>query len=264
MVGVMKVRRVCRGTRAWSDVSVNIQLGCSHGCRYCYARHNAIRRGYVKTPLEWEQQSRGHRNLALEQKHHAGVVMFPTRHDITPENLADCMMALRNLINVGDNKVLIVTKPRVECVERLVECFESHKEQIVFRFTIGCANSDILKIWEPHAPSFAERFTCLKLAHTRSFQTSVSMEPMLNTSAIEQDVSMLLPFVTESIWLGKMNAIGTRVLCDVPVAEVSRIRVGQARSRILEIYDSLKSNPLIKWKDSIRSVVELKDDKHLF
>lgn len=54
-----------------------------------------------------------------------------------------------------------------------------------------------------------------------------------------------------------MNYLG-RIKVDTAQIEdaVEQIRVSQANDRILDIYSNLKNIPQIKWKDSIRSVVE--------
>ena len=38
-MGVMKT-----GTKEWAKSNLNFQLGCEHGCRYCYAREMAVNR----------------------------------------------------------------------------------------------------------------------------------------------------------------------------------------------------------------------------
>ena len=71
---------------------------------------------------------------------------------------------LRKLLAAG-NEVLIVTKPHLECVERLCRELAAYKEKIVFRFTIGAMDDELLAFWEPGAPAFAERLAALKHAH---------------------------------------------------------------------------------------------------
>ncbi len=56
-----------------------------------------------------------------------------------------------------------------------------------------------------------------------------------------------------------MNRIGSRVNCtsEDTAEHIERIRLGQTDERIREIYDSLKDEPLVRWKDSIKRVVGL-------
>ena len=45
----------CQGTQEWSVKTVNCCTGCSHNCRYCYAKEMAVRFKQVESkdwPLE--------------------------------------------------------------------------------------------------------------------------------------------------------------------------------------------------------------------
>ena len=41
------------GTKEWSVKSVNILAGCTHRCRYCYARATALKYKRIVDPEEW-------------------------------------------------------------------------------------------------------------------------------------------------------------------------------------------------------------------
>jgi hypothetical protein len=70
-------------------------------------------------------------------------------------------------------------------------------------------------------------------------------------------VKALLPYVTDTIWIGKMNKIKLRVPADTDPAEIARIEAGQTDARIREIYLALKDHPKIRWKESVKEVVGL-------
>jgi len=129
----------------------------------------------------------------------------------------------------------------------------------LFRFTIGALDNEILKYWEPNAPSFGERFDCLQYAFKSGFKTSVSSEPMLDSDGVVQMFDMLEPYVTDRIWIGKMNNVRQRV--KVQTAEdkkfVDMIVKGQTDVRIHEIYRTLKDDPKVRWKESFKSVLGL-------
>ena len=185
------------------------------------------------------------------------TIMFPSTHDITPEFLEPSVIFLRKLLEAG-NRVLIVSKPHLECIKRLCLEFADFKEEILFRFTIGAVNTTLLKFWEPHAPAYRERLACLKHAHRKGFQTSVSIEPMLDVPNVVQLFHKLAPFVTESIWLGKMNEVKKRVQPKTVEEKeaVRRIEMNQTDDNIRDVYETLKDEPLVRWKDSIRAVIE--------
>jgi hypothetical protein len=56
-----------------------------------------------------------------------------------------------------------------------------------------------------------------------------------------------------------MNHVRRRVIIETPEDEaaVRRIEDGQTDEQIKRIYNALKANPLIRWKESIKSVVGL-------
>jgi hypothetical protein len=193
------------------------------------------------------------------RKDYGGTVMFPTTHDITPQFLELCVQVLHKLLDAG-NRVLIVTKPHLVCTERLCREFSDFKSQILFRFTIGAMDEKILAFWDTNAPRFSERFTCLKHAHQKGFETSVSVEPMLDPPNVVRMFHRLKPYVTHSIWLGKMNQMHNRVQprTDEEVEACDRLDGQQSDDHIREVFSQLKDEPLVRWKDSIKRVMGLK------
>jgi len=243
------------GTQEWSVKTVNCCTGCSHDCRYCYAKGMAIRFKQV-TSEQWSLERIRPADVAKRHKKYDGQVMFPSSHDITPGNIDACIEVLRNLIDVG-NKVLIVSKPHLECIERICDEFEEFRDQILFRFSIGACDDNILSYWEPNAPSFDERMAALRYAYESDFQTSVSVEPMLDSANIDLLISELSPYVTHSVWVGKMNHLGRfEKGTDMVLKQAAnRIRQGQSDTMIQQIYDRHKNNPIIRWKKEIKKVV---------
>jgi DNA repair photolyase len=247
------------GTKEWADKTVNCCTGCSHDCIYCYAKSMAIRFKRL-TAAEWPSECIRWHDVHRRHKKYVGRVMFPSSHDITPTNLAACLIVLEKLLAAG-NEVLIVSKPHLECIRTICDTFNryrnlfeevdgQHRYRMVFRFTIGATDDRILSYWEPNAPTYEERKAALKYAYKAGFQTSVSVEPMLDSPNIDILISELSPYVTHSIWIGKMNHLGRfEKGADMVLKQaVKRIRQGQACSIINSIRDRYKNNPLIKFK----------------
>jgi DNA repair photolyase len=137
--------------------------------------------------------------------------------------------------------------------------FDFERDQIVFRFTIGADSDEVLGYWEPHAPTFQERLASLSYAWEEQFATSVSIEPMLDRTNIIRLVDTIYSFVSDTIWIGKMNAIGKRVavVTDEDRQQVAQIVAGQTDEEIKKVYLALKDNPKVRWKESIKQVVGL-------
>ena len=250
--------KAVRGTREWAVAEINCCLGCPHGCRYCYARYDLVERRRILTSEQWPMSRTVTEDVDHIHPLYPGQVMFPTAHDIVPENLAACMTVLDNLLAAG-NKVLVVSKPHLDCIHTLCARFADMRDRLLFRFTITARDPKILQLWEPGAPGYAERRACLEYALHAGFATSVSVEPILDMQDVVAMVHELLPFISHSIWLGKMNKIDQRVAIDSAAMRngVELLKKGQDDAQIVRIYNKLKENTKVRWKDSIKEVVGL-------
>lgn len=242
------------GTAEWSERTENIAKGCPNNCLYCYAAANAVRfkqRGRE----DWQREELTRKAFMLSYPKRDGVIMFPSSHDITPFNLVAYTRVAKLILQTG-NKLLIVSKPRMDCIEHLIAELMPWQEQIMFRFTIGSLDATECKFWEPGAPCPNDRIRALRLAKDRGFQTSVSIEPMLEgTDMAIATVGAVEGHVTETIWIGKMNQPGRRVVAAGSAKAVERIQQLQSDSEILALYEELKDHPKVRWKDSIKEVV---------
>lgn len=247
------------GTCEWATENANFISGCIHDCKYCYSKEMAIR-FKRKTPKNWIEEEVNHNQLKKAIKKTDGYIMFPSSHDISPENLEYSLSFLTNLLE-KDNNILIVTKPHLCVIERICDKFSTKKENILFRFTIGSCKSETLKFWEPNAPTFEERLKSLKYAYDLSFKTSVSCEPILDID-IKSLIDKTLPFVTDAIWIGKPNFLLRRLKMNgitdkETIKRAEELNANLSDSWALSIYDIYKENPKIKWKESIKKIVNI-------
>lgn len=245
------------GTKEWAEININCCTGCSNDCRYCYAKSAAMRYKRISHSDEWLQMTIKDDAVLKRYKKLNGRVMFPTTHDITPENIYACLIVLDNLLRAG-NEVLIVSKPRMDCITKICRYLKPYKKQIEFRFTIGAEDDEVLSYWEPNAPLLAERLNCLNHTLENGYKVSVSAEPMLDPENIGQLLEALPVEKLESVWIGKMNHIN-RIRAngdDELQGALDKLADAQSDDNILRIYDQWKTEPLIKWKESISEVVE--------
>jgi DNA repair photolyase len=258
------------GTREWADQTLNIVRGCSHGCLYGYCRMMASRFGEAGAALRAEPASWACEQLIENTKFGKNVkppttwpiskphtVMFPSMHDITPKHLDSAIETLGNLL-ANNNNVLIVTKPHCDCIQKITEKFVGSRDRILFRFTITTLNQATASFWEPGAPSPAERVHALTHAWKCGYRTSVSCEPMLDS--VDQTVVLvnkLKRYVTDTVWVGKMNRCPSKLNLAIPGFTDARnvIASQQADNEILRLVGMLKNNPKIRWKDSIKAVI---------
>lgn len=242
------------GTKEWAPNNFNFMNGCSNDCVYCYAKDMAIR-FKRKTHETWRNEE----NAIMAGKSYGkrnGAIMIPSSHDITPGNIAIAEQVIEKLLSSG-NELLIVTKPHLECTKRIINVINNRKKQVKFRFTIGSSSSMTLKLWEPGAPDFDERLSSLKLAFSDGFSTSISCEPLLDND-FDSLYSKVKDYVTDCIWIGKMNMASKRVRTNTAgtfdMRKVEELIEWQSDENIIKLYLQYKDNPKIQWKESIKKV----------
>ncbi|NLN48441.1 MAG: hypothetical protein GX154_05005 [Clostridiales bacterium] len=250
--------RTGTGTKEWSEHSYNIQKGCKNNCLYCYARANALRFKLIASTDEWKNEVIRENAVKKTWGKKDGVIMFPTTHDITLNNIKHVIETLTRMLIAG-NHVLIVSKPCLSCIEQICTELSDFRSQIMFRFTIGSLNRADCLFWEPNAPEPRERLLALIFAYEHGYKTSVSMEPILGDYdealrtfyAVEQ-------YVTDTVWIGKMNKVRRRVDLTIPGALdwVAQIECTQDDWNILMLVDRLEVEPKVRWKDSVKQVIE--------
>lgn len=235
------------GTREWRPNSRNLCDGCKGNCRYCYGMLRAVR--YKRrTKEDWHEM----RLLKVRQstKKIEGGIMFPTTHDLHIEHVDWWAPFLSEMLENG-NDVLIVTKPEYEAVHYICVAFQRFKSQIEFRFTIGTNDDKTAAYWEPGAPSPSDRLMALSHAYTMGYKTSISMEPLLIENPKDMINALFMGWVTGEIWIGCMNHYALKP--EIP-EEARQIQI-QSRENMQRVYDSLKDNPQIRWKDSVQKLL---------
>jgi DNA repair photolyase len=244
-----------------SKNNFNISTGCSNDCLYCYGRYMPYARKLAKDAEakgeEWNWKEPTIRQKDVQAKHSLrdGRVGFPTSHDITPDNLQDSLKVLKKILEAG-NDVLVISKPRLDCIKAVCQAFPTYKEKILFRFTISGKSEEVLSFWEPNAPSYDERWEALKYAFDKGFQTSVSIEPMLEYARAQEMVQDFMPYVTDAIWFGKMNHIPAFKDPDGHLKEeLAKVEAGHTEENIKALYEIYKDNPKIKWKLAFKDVL---------
>lgn len=247
------------GTKEWASTTFNICNGCPNGCKYCYASAMAYRYGR-KEKYCWTEEKLISKQLLKRFGKRKGTIMFPSTHDITVCNLEYCKHTILKML-AANNKVLIVTKPNYYCMSNLANALSDYKHRVLFRFTIGSHIDKTLKFWEPHAPGFEERLNSLRLIWQNRYETSVSCEPYLDDS-ITDLVETVLPYITNSVWIGKANRLMQRIKINgfydnQTINAANNILQLQSDVNVIQLYESLKHNPKIKWKESIKKVLGL-------
>lgn len=241
-------KKITAGTKEWADKNVNCINGCSHNCRYCYAKKMAIRFGR-KTEENWKDMEIRQEIVRKKYRKVDGRIMFPSSHDITPEEpfLSACLAVIENLLEAG-NSILITSKPHFEVIKKICDQFIHYQKQIQFRFTITSDDNEFLQFWEPGAPLFEERLEALKYAFEKGYKTSISIEPFLSDPI--PIIEKVKGFVTESIWVGPMNYIKTNGISNEEKKYYEKIRKLITIENLLEIKAQLDQYKQVRLKDA--------------
>jgi DNA repair photolyase len=243
----------------WRGKAISFCSGCSHDCLYCYIKDMGCKFGWSSLE-EFPTMKVRQADLNKKHKDYKVQVMVPSSHDITPEVLDPAINVIQNLIDAGNKKLLIVSKPHIDCITKICDEFSSHKDKIIFRFTIGSVNDDVLSYWEPGAPNFFERFSCLIHAYENGFKTSISSEPILDYPNIKRLVDTLGPYVNHSIWFGIMNPklyfLKNNLGKEFNDA-LENIYKDQTVEKLTALYNMYKADPTIRFTAAFRKKINL-------
>ena len=251
-------RKITSGTKEWAPSNINTDFGCERNCLYCYAKMMAIRFGR-KTEETWKVMEPNLKAINKKYRKRTGRIMFPSSHDITPNNLPHCIIVLQKLLKVG-NYVLIVSKPESYCINEIIKSIYPYRNQIEFRFTITSFSKNRLDFWEPNAPSYSDRLNSLLIAFMKGFKTSVSIEPFLDSDPTKV-IMKVAPHISNTIWVGKMNYIKANGLSEEEKPFYEYQRRISSWSNIQKIVEKIKHLPedvhdKIRFKDTIVKMYE--------
>ena len=256
-------QRTGTGTHEWAEETFSFEVGCEVGCHYCWAREGMLRRKVIETPEAWLTPRTNLKKIDKGWRKHDGVIMFPGTHNISPRNIENSLKILRNMAAAG-NSILITIKPSREIVRALTTALMSYQKQILFRFSIGSNHNHVLASWEPHGPSFDDRYNALQVAFHAGFKTSVSAEPLLG--GIQTAIALMKltkPYVTHDLWFGFMRNIERRVVTapalidgrtPMPIDEIRFLHSGPTAMLLERL--AAHNSEWIRLKDSVRTSAE--------
>ena len=263
------------GTAEWAPTTLNVAMGCSHGCLYCYGRANALRRGQVADAEEWLAERVNEKRVAKGYAGGRGTIMLPSTHDITPATVEAVGAVAVKLLEAKTppgrepTRLLLVTKGDGPCIERLARRLHEHapsvgcwRDRVLWRITIGCLDERTRQFWEPHAPPIDMRLEALRWLHGCGWQTSVSCEPLLEPWDALELVAAVAGHVTETIWIGKARELdGRTAWCRKRMGEalamaIEHLQDWQTPSAVLSIAEGLRGRlaaetwAKVRFKDS--------------
>lgn len=192
----------------YSELACNLYMGCTHGCRYCFAP-SCMR----KTPEQWHSEATPRKGVMeafereakkLAEKGETRPILFSFLSD--PYQPLERTMKLTHqaleIVSKYRLKSKILTKGHADMVEEDLPLMKQAGTEL--GITLSFCDDTSRQEWEPAAATVHERIELLKKAHGMGVRTWVSMEPVIVPEEALELLRMLSPFVDH--WkIGKLN-----------------------------------------------------------
>ena len=198
--------------REYSPLACNLYLGCTHGCKYCYAPACMH-----KKPKEWHEaaRARGENVLKLFEKDCARLAK--DRVDDETRRVLFCFLSdpyqplegelhlTRQGIAIAARhgiKVDILTKGDAKLIEQDLPLMRQSGTHL--GITLSFSRDASRREWEPMASTVQSRMRILRKAHEMGIFTWVSMEPVIIPEEALEVIKRAHDYV--NFWkVGKLN-----------------------------------------------------------
>lgn len=195
--------------KEYSSLACNLYMGCTHGCKYCYAPACMH-----KTSAEWHERSRARAENVLElfekdvrklqAERDARRVLFCFLSD-PYQPLERELRLTRKGIEIAARygvKIDILTKGDSRLIERDLPLMAQSGTHL--GITLSFSKDSSRREWEPQASSVQSRLRILRKAHEMGVYTWVSMEPVIIPREALEIIRLAHPYV--DFWkIGKLN-----------------------------------------------------------
>lgn len=167
--------------REYSPYALNIYIGCSHMCKYCYAPHTLQRKSenYFLRPkprkniLKLLEQD-------LKKNKYKEQVLLSFVGDVYCDSLDNGATTRKvlKLLNLYKVPVAVLSKGGKKMLRDL-DIFKEFGDRIMVGTTLTFFDENKSKEWEPNASLPSERLETLKTLHENGIKTFASFEPTL-------------------------------------------------------------------------------------
>lgn len=173
--------------REYSPLACNLYMGCTHGCKYCYAPSCMH-----KKPDEWHEAARARAPDVLRLFDKDCATLAGERPDDETRRVLFCFLSdpyqplerelhlTRQGIGIAAKhgiKVDILTKGDGRLIEEDLPLMQ--KSETHLGITLSFSKDASRREWEPMASSVQSRLRILRKAHEMGIYTWVSMEPVI-------------------------------------------------------------------------------------
>lgn len=175
------IYRPCGMAREYSPYALNIYIGCSHMCKYCYAPHTLQRRSedYFGKP---EPRKNILQNLEkdLKKNVYTEQVLLSFVGDCYCDSVdnGETTREVLKMLNAYNVPVAVLSKGGTKML-RDIDIFKSFGNRITVGSTLTFFDENKSKDWEPFAATPNERLETLKILHDNGIKTFASFEPTI-------------------------------------------------------------------------------------
>lgn len=192
--------------REYADLACNLYMGCTHGCRYCYAP--ACMR---TTDDRWHSEVTP-RQKVIEYFEKDAVKLRADKRRILFSFLSDPYQPLERQERLTRQALDIVHKYKLKSQILTKGCADLIQEDMAIMkksdthlgITLSFSDDQTRQEWEPMASSISDRLNVLRRANKTGIFTWVSLEPVIDPEQALDVIKMAHRFVR--FWkVGKLN-----------------------------------------------------------
>lgn len=192
--------------REYAELACNLYLGCTHGCRYCYAP------ACMHTTGEKWHATAEPRKKVMELFEKDAWKLRGDQRRILFSFLSDPYQPLERKMRLTRQALDIVHKYSLKsqiltkgCVDLIQDDLEIMKKANThLGITLSFVNDEKRQEWEPNASSVNDRLEILKSAHMAGIFTWVSLEPVIDPDQALEVIRKSHKYV--NFWkVGKLN-----------------------------------------------------------
>ena len=167
---------------------------------------------------------------------------------------------IEGILNLSETNNVQIRNSKVSYSEKICNRINT-SYPITFIYDIRSCNSELLKFWEPNAPSFEERLESLKIVNSKGFRTIVFCSYPLDgdtfelAEALSPHCDHLIVEITKKLDEFLFESELTDPIKVQKAEEVLKIQTGDW---LLNLGKKLKDNPTVWWDDHTREFLDSK------
>ena len=197
--------------REYSPYALNLYIGCSHRCKYCYAPHTLQRKDedYFGVPSPRKDILK-YLEKDLRQNVYKEQILLSFVGDVYCNNADDSRTtrAALQLLNEYNAPVAVLSKGGSRMLRDL-DVFKAFGDRITVGTTLTFMDESKSREWEPFASLPEERLETLKILHDNGIKTFASFEPTIEPAeSLKLIERTLADGSVDHYKIGKINHCG--------------------------------------------------------